>query len=73
VIVAPQDVTAVVEALRMYLADAERRASTGKVGRSLVERYYNWDRVARETRDFTYEVVKGDRADRSLSLKNKKN
>jgi len=58
VIVAPQDVNAVVEALRMYLSDAERRGSTGKIGRSLVETYYNWDRVARDTRNFTYEVVK---------------
>jgi len=71
VIVAPEDVTAVVEALRSYLSDAGRRASTGRAGRALVETYFNWDRVARETRNFTYEVVKGDRADRSLSLKNK--
>ena len=59
VIVAPQNVTAVVDALRTYLSDAERRASTGKIGRSLVETYYNWDRVARDTRNFAYEVVKG--------------
>ena len=59
VIVAPQDVAAVVEALRMYLSDAERRTETGKIGRSLVETYYNWDRVARDTRNFAYEVVKG--------------
>lgn len=58
VIVPPQDVNAVVEALRMYLGDAGRRAVTGKIGRSLVETYYNWDRVARDTRNFTYEVVK---------------
>jgi len=58
VIVPPQDVNAVIDALRMYLSDAERRASTGKIGRSLVETYYNWDRVARDTRNFAYEVVK---------------
>lgn len=57
VIVAPQDVNAVVEALRAYLVDPARRTSTGKIGRSLVETYYNWDRVARDTRNFTYEVV----------------
>jgi len=58
VIVPPQDVNAVVEALRAYLSDPAKRTSTGKVGRSLVETYYNWDRVARDTRNFTYEVVK---------------
>ena len=58
VIVPPQDVNAVVEALRAYLSNPAKRASTGKIGRSLVETYYNWDRVARDTRNFTYEVVK---------------
>lgn len=58
VIVPPQDLNAVVEALRVYLSNPAKRASTGKIGRSLVETYYNWDRVARETRNFTYEVVK---------------
>ena len=58
VVVPPQDVNAVVEALRMYLSDADRRATTGKIGRSLVETHYNWDRVARDTRNFAYEVVK---------------
>ena len=58
VIVPPQDLNAVVEALRMYLGDAGRRAITGKIGRSLVETYYNWDRVARDTRNFAYDVVK---------------
>ena len=59
VIVAPEDVTVVVEALRTYLSDAERRTRTGRAGRALVETYFNWDRVARDTRNFTYEVVKG--------------
>ena len=58
VIVPPQNVNAVVEALRSYLSDPAKRTSTGKIGRSLVETYYNWDRVARDTRNFTYEVVK---------------
>jgi glycosyltransferase involved in cell wall biosynthesis len=53
-------VNAVVEALRSYLSDPAKRTSTGKTGRSLVETYYNWDRVARDTRNFTYEVVKRD-------------
>lgn len=57
VVVPPQDVSAVVQALRMYLSDSSQRAKTGRIGRGLVETYYNWDRVARDTRDFTYDVV----------------
>jgi phosphatidyl-myo-inositol dimannoside synthase len=58
VIVPPQNVNTVVEALRSYLSDSAKRTSTGKIGRSLVETYYNWDRVARDTRNFTNEVMK---------------
>ncbi len=58
VVVPPQDVNAVVDALRAYLSDSNLRARTGRTGRGLVETYLNWDRVARDTRNFTYEVVK---------------
>jgi phosphatidyl-myo-inositol dimannoside synthase len=57
VVVPPHDLGAVVEALRAYLGDPALRATTGNLGRALVETYYNWDRVARDTREFTYEVV----------------
>jgi glycosyltransferase involved in cell wall biosynthesis len=57
VIVPPEDVNAAVAALRTYLGDSSRREKTGHTGRSLVETYYNWDRVARDTRKFTYDVV----------------
>jgi phosphatidylinositol alpha-1,6-mannosyltransferase len=60
IIVPPLNVDAVVAALRIYLNDGEQRTITGKLGRSLIETYYNWDRVARDTREFTYEVVKGE-------------
>jgi hypothetical protein len=30
----------------------------GSNARSLVETYYNWDRVARDTRQFTEQVIK---------------
>jgi phosphatidylinositol alpha-1,6-mannosyltransferase len=60
IIVPPMNVDAVVAALRIYLNDGEQRTITGKLGRSLVETYYNWDRVARDTREFTYEVVRGE-------------
>jgi phosphatidylinositol alpha-1,6-mannosyltransferase len=57
VIVPPEDLNGVVAALRAYLRDPSRRERTGRTGRSLVESYYNWDRVARDTREFTYAVV----------------
>jgi glycosyltransferase involved in cell wall biosynthesis len=50
-------VNTVAAALRAYLGNSGRRARTGRTGRSLVETYYNWDRVARDTRKFTYDVV----------------
>ena len=59
IIVPPMNVDAVVAALRIYLNDGEQRTITGKLGRSLVETYYNWDRVASDTRNFTHEVVTG--------------
>jgi phosphatidyl-myo-inositol dimannoside synthase len=56
-IVPPEDVNMVAAVLRAYLSDSSRRERIGKTGRSLVETFYNWDRVARETRKFTDEVV----------------
>jgi len=56
-IVPPEDVNTVVAALRAYLSNSSRRERIGKTGRSLVETYYNWDRVARDTRKFADEVV----------------
>ncbi len=57
VVVPPTDIDAITTALRGYLADDERRRATGAAGRRAVETHYNWDRVARETRDFTLAVV----------------
>jgi phosphatidylinositol alpha-1,6-mannosyltransferase len=56
-VVPSQDVKAAADAVRMYLTDPERRAGDGRIGRSLVETHYNWDRVARDTRRFAEEVV----------------
>lgn len=52
-VVDASDVDAVAAALRALLADDERRARMGAAARRAVERHYNWDRVARETLDFT--------------------
>jgi phosphatidyl-myo-inositol dimannoside synthase len=57
VIVHPTDVSSVVSVLRELLLDDAKRAGLGSAGRRLVETYYNWDRVARDTRDFTNRVA----------------
>ncbi len=62
IVVPPQDVNAAVDALRSLLSDKDRRAEMGAAGRRLVETRYNWDRVARETREFTRSVVGARRA-----------
>ena len=58
IIVPPTDVRSVTDAIRDLLRDEDKRAKMGAEARRLVETYYNWDRVARDTRDFTYRVVK---------------
>ena len=57
VVVPPTDAEAVSEAIRTLLLNPERRKKMGRAARSAVETHYNWDRVARDTRDFTYKVV----------------
>ena len=57
-IVPPTDVRSVVDAIRGLLRDSARRTQMGDNARALVENYYNWDRVARDTRDFAERVVK---------------
>ncbi|HEX2780058.1 MAG TPA: glycosyltransferase family 4 protein [Gemmatimonadaceae bacterium] len=62
-VVPPQDLDAVAGALRALLLDAPRREAMGRAARAAVESHYNWDRVARETRDFA-ERVAGARGSR---------
>ena len=57
VVVNPTDVAAVAEAIASLLRDATRRATFGAAGRRAVETHYNWERVARDTREFTLSVV----------------
>jgi phosphatidylinositol alpha-1,6-mannosyltransferase len=57
VLVDPTNVDAVVAAIAALLGDEERRRSMGQAGRAAVVSYYNWDRVARETLEFTYDCV----------------
>jgi phosphatidylinositol alpha-1,6-mannosyltransferase len=53
----PTDVGMVAAALRELLTDEAKRTQMGRAGRVLVENYYNWDRVARDTRNFTLDVL----------------
>jgi phosphatidylinositol alpha-1,6-mannosyltransferase len=58
IIVPPTDVRSVADAIRNLLRNPEKRAALGSNARGLVETHYNWDRVARDTRLFTEQVVK---------------
>lgn len=57
IVVPPTDIGAVTAAMRRLLTDEDKRSAMGAAGRKLVETYYNWDRVARDTRNFTLDVV----------------
>lgn len=58
IVVPPRDVRRVADAFRFLLTDAAKRTAMGEAGRKLVESYYNWDRVARDTRNFTIDVLR---------------
>ena len=57
IVVPPTDADAVTAAIQSLLLNPERRAQMGRAARHAVETHYNWDRVARDTREFTYNVV----------------
>lgn len=57
ILVPPTDVEAIAGAVRSLLVHPEKRAEMGRAARRAVETHYNWDRVARDTREFTYRVV----------------
>ncbi|MGK2962309.1 MAG: glycosyltransferase family 4 protein [Gemmatimonadaceae bacterium] len=57
VVVPPEDVDAIARAISRYLRDGDTRARDGANGRRAVEAHYNWDRVARDTREFTLQVT----------------
>lgn len=58
-LVDPEDVHAVSEALARLLRDRSLRETMGRAGRHAVETHFNWDRVARETLAFADTVVPG--------------
>jgi glycosyltransferase involved in cell wall biosynthesis len=57
IVVPPTDAEAVTGAIHSLLLNPERRAQMGRAARHAVETHYNWDRVARDTREFTYDVL----------------
>ncbi len=57
IIVPPTDSDAIADAIRSLLLNPDRRQKMGTAGRHAVETHYNWDRVARDTREFTYRVT----------------
>jgi glycosyltransferase involved in cell wall biosynthesis len=57
IVVPPESVEAITTAIRTMLVDENRRKTMGVAARLAVETYYNWDRVARDTREFTYRVI----------------
>jgi phosphatidylinositol alpha-1,6-mannosyltransferase len=56
-VVPPEDIEAMASAVASFLRDHDRRQQFGDAGRRAVETHYNWDRVARETREFAIEVT----------------
>lgn len=57
IVVPPTDAVAVSGAIRSLLANDLFRQKMGRAARLAVETHYNWDRVARDTREFTEQVT----------------
>lgn len=55
----PRDVDAWIAALGDLLRSNAKQKAFGDAGRKAVEDHFNWDRVARDTRDFTLSVTRG--------------
>jgi phosphatidylinositol alpha-1,6-mannosyltransferase len=57
IVVPATDSDAVTDAIRSLLVNPDRRKQMGIAGRRAVETHYNWDRVARDVREFTDRVT----------------
>ena len=57
IVVHPSDADAITGAIHSLLLNPERRRQMGRAARLAVETHYNWARVARDTREFTYDVI----------------
>jgi phosphatidylinositol alpha-1,6-mannosyltransferase len=58
VVVNPTEVDSAAAAILEFLRDPERQRKFGDAGLKAVEHHYNWDRVARDTREFTIDVTR---------------
>ena len=56
-VVPAEDAAAAARAIATLLDDAALRSRMGRRARELVETHYNWERVARETAEFTRQVL----------------
>jgi glycosyltransferase involved in cell wall biosynthesis len=66
-VIPPTDVDTAIHTLRQLLGDASLRTELGAAGRQAAVTYFNWDRVARETLDFTIDVARAEKAGRRPS------
>jgi glycosyltransferase involved in cell wall biosynthesis len=57
IIVDPVDPRAAAAAIDQLLRDSERRQAMGRAGRQAAEQYFNWERVARDVREFADAAV----------------
>jgi phosphatidylinositol alpha-1,6-mannosyltransferase len=57
IVVPPTDIQSITAAIGSLLRNWPRGVAMGRAARLAVETHYNWDRVARDTREFTYAVV----------------
>lgn len=57
IVVPPTDLPSITAAVASLLRDDSKRQAMGRAARHAVETHYNWDRLARDTREFTYSVV----------------
>lgn len=56
-LVSPTDIGAAASKVRMLLTEPSLRKAMGAAGRAAVETHFNWDRVARDTRKFTLDMI----------------
>jgi len=57
IVVSPTDIPSITAAIGSLLRNWPRGVAMGRAARLAVETHYNWDRVARDTREFTDGVV----------------
>lgn len=62
IVLPPTDIDAWSKTIAELLRDPDRQEALGRAGRLAVESFYNWDRVARDTREFTLAAIGGKKS-----------